>query len=119
MEDIRELLHKAIEKCNEGMPKLASVYIEEYLTKLRDVTPDGYVCGGLFYPTKDAVKRYLHPKDAERAQAVKYVFAPIDMSLQKESRCCGRCDGVNDLCVADTVCEDHSVMGCEKCFGQR
>lgn len=33
------------------------------------------------------------------------------------SRCCGRCDGVNDLCVTDQVCEDHNAQGCEICFG--
>ena len=37
----------------------------------------------------------------------------------RKSRCCGRCDGVSDLCVADTICDDHSIMGCEECFGPR
>jgi hypothetical protein len=35
------------------------------------------------------------------------------------NRCCGRCDGENDVCVADTVCDIHSTMGCEICFGPR
>lgn len=37
----------------------------------------------------------------------------------KKSRCCGRCDGVHDICVADMVCDDHEIMGCEICFGER
>lgn len=35
----------------------------------------------------------------------------------RKSRCCGRCDGVNDICINDTVCEDHDTMGCEICYG--
>lgn len=34
----------------------------------------------------------------------------------KNSRCCGRCDGVNDLCVSDTRCIPHQTLGCEKCW---
>lgn len=36
-----------------------------------------------------------------------------------KNRCCGRCDGINDICVADTTCEAHNVLGCELCFGPR
>jgi len=36
----------------------------------------------------------------------------------KNSRCCGRCDGVHDICVGDTVCDTHNEMGCEICFGK-
>lgn len=36
-----------------------------------------------------------------------------------QSRCCGRCDGVNDICVADMFCEAHGEQGCEDCFGKR
>lgn len=38
---------------------------------------------------------------------------------KKELRCCGRCDGHNDICVADRFCEAHNVQGCEECFGKR
>jgi len=37
----------------------------------------------------------------------------------KKSRCCGRCDGVNDICHADRICEKHNETGCEICFGER
>lgn len=35
------------------------------------------------------------------------------------SRCCGRCDRVNDVCVADMICSVHNVTGCEICFGSK
>ena len=38
---------------------------------------------------------------------------------KKKSRCCGRCDGVNDICHADRICEKHTETGCEICFGER
>ena len=36
-----------------------------------------------------------------------------------QSRCCGRCDGINDVCVSDMICEIHGEQGCEVCFGKR
>ena len=42
-----------------------------------------------------------------------------EKSLIKNSRCCGMCDGVNDLCVSDTVCYKHNIIGCEECYGKR
>lgn len=35
------------------------------------------------------------------------------------SRCCGRCDGVNELCYADMECDKHIKEGCEICHGPR
>ena len=35
------------------------------------------------------------------------------------SRCCGRCDGLNNECVSDMICEKHFQQGCEICFGER
>lgn len=40
-------------------------------------------------------------------------------NIEEVSRCCGRCDGVNDLCVADMMCYDHKILGCEICYGKR
>ncbi len=43
----------------------------------------------------------------------------IDIKLyssQESSRCCGRCDGINDLCIADTDCEKHNTTGCRICW---
>jgi hypothetical protein len=44
--------------------------------------------------------------------------ADVSDSLPK-SRCCGRCDGINDICVADMRCEEHNEIGCEICYGKR
>lgn len=38
--------------------------------------------------------------------------------IVKPSRCCGRCDGVHDICVTDQICEEHNAQGCEICFGK-
>ncbi len=37
----------------------------------------------------------------------------------KKSRCCGRCDGVHDICITDRVCDTHLEEGCEICYGER
>lgn len=49
---------------------------------------------------------------------VAYIVAKENKQTKK-SRCCGRCDGVNDLCHADRICGKHNDMGCEICFGER
>lgn len=36
---------------------------------------------------------------------------------QKKTRCCGRCDGINDECFIDMTCEKHDRKGCEICYG--
>lgn len=41
------------------------------------------------------------------------------ITMTIESRCCGRCDGVHDLCVTDMVCKEHDTQGCEICYGRR
>ena len=47
-------------------------------------------------------------------------LAHVSFSLpERKSRCCGRCDGVNDLCVADMICDKHNEMGCEICYGEK
>ena len=35
---------------------------------------------------------------------------------QKKTRCCGRCDGVSDICYADLECEAHYTLGCRICW---
>jgi hypothetical protein len=32
------------------------------------------------------------------------------------NRCCGRCDGVVDLCWCDQECDKHNTTDCSKCF---
>ena len=43
----------------------------------------------------------------------------VSFPSRPKSRCCGRCDGVHDLCVADMVCDEHDEQGCEICYGAR
>jgi hypothetical protein len=33
-------------------------------------------------------------------------------------RCCGRCNGIDDLCFTDMTCDDHKERGCEICYGK-
>jgi hypothetical protein len=48
------------------------------------------------------------------------VLANVSKSLpERKGRCCGRCDGVHDLCFSDMTCDVHSVLGCEDCYGKR
>jgi hypothetical protein len=37
----------------------------------------------------------------------------------EKSRCCGRCNGVDDLCYTDMCCVNHRVYGCETCYGKK
>jgi len=39
--------------------------------------------------------------------------------VEYTNRCCGRCDGVDDLCFTDMTCKLHSIEGCEQCWGER
>ena len=34
-------------------------------------------------------------------------------------RCCGRCNGEDDLCYSDMTCDNHKERGCEICYGKR
>lgn len=49
-------------------------------------------------------------------------LSPETKNLNKHAvwnRCCGRCDGHHDLCIADQECSAHDITGCEECFGPR
>ena len=41
------------------------------------------------------------------------------VEFKKKSRCCGRCNGVDDLCYTDMTCDNHNERGCETCYGKR
>jgi hypothetical protein len=40
----------------------------------------------------------------------------INNGLNVRSRCCGRCDGINDECITDMFCDTHREAGCEICW---
>jgi hypothetical protein len=54
----------------------------------------------------------------EAAPWIKLLEETPPIKIHK-SRCCGRCDGVNDECVKDTPCDRHKIYGCEICFGKK
>lgn len=56
-----------------------------------------------------------HYKERHQALSMSGVSFP---SLPK-SRCCGRCNGIDDICVADMICKEHDKQGCEICYGAR
>ena len=65
---------------------------------------------------KDLEKGNITP---EQADDKLLSLSIVSFPSRPKSRCCGRCDGVNDLCVADMVCDEHDKMGCEICYGKR
>lgn len=42
-----------------------------------------------------------------------------EIKITFEESCCGKCDGVNNICFADMVCEKHKMQGCEKGHGKK
>jgi len=56
----------------------------------------------------------------ELAQTEQLLQPDVSKSLpERKGRCCGRCDGVHDLCFSDMTCDAHEVLGCEDCYGKR
>lgn len=53
------------------------------------------------------------------AEQAKEIFLKYNPVPKKKSRCCGMCNGIDDICVTDMVCDDHEIEGCEVCFGER
>ena len=74
--------------------------------------------GNLIDITNLDEKHYECFLDAMQKLNVAYIVAK-EKQTNKKSRCCGRCDGVNDLCHADIICQKHNEMGCEICFRER
>ena len=77
---------------------------------------------------KDWIERekIIHKMNAvhvlmETGKHEKTFMQAVNEVIQRKdsSRCCGRCDGVHDACVADMVCMEHCIEGCEICFGKR
>lgn len=60
-------------------------------------------------------KGYTHTGQMSDEDVEKALAGNISDSLSK-SRCCGRCDGINDECVNDAICQEHDKQGCEICW---
>lgn len=58
-------------------------------------------------------------EEYEAARAVVNEYMKQQFPARPKNRCCGRCDGENDICVANMVCDQHGTMGCEICYGPR
>ncbi len=87
-------------------------YIVAYVYSTYCYTRDVVVSEGIF-----TEKYYTTIDEAEGWISVERKF--ITNKLSTKSRCCGRCDGVNDICVSDMICEKHEEIGCEICYGPR
>lgn len=61
-------------------------------------------------PSEDFIKEFI--TEFNKGNRIEYV------EVEYDNRCCGRCDGVHDLCFTDTECDKHGVEGCETCFGK-
>lgn len=59
---------------------------------------------------------FLKPEDIKITD---FYFAGSEIKSNPSTRCCGRCDCLNDECVSDMICEKHFQQGCEICFGER
>lgn len=55
-------------------------------------------------------------KDYHNRPMIMYIHEADIIKQIKESRCGGRCDGFNDICIADTKCDDHNITGCRTCW---
>ena len=71
------------------------------------------------HPTQDNGSNIYLPQIPERLSE-KYCKAGgfDEVIIEFDNRCCGRCDGVNDLCYTDLTCVTHKHQGCEICFGE-
>ena len=56
---------------------------------------------------EEFLKWYIKNQNCEKIETV------------EKSRCCGRCNGVDDLCFTDMTCALHQGRGCETCYGKR
>ena len=78
---------------------------------------------------EDFLKWLMENPKCEEVKVVKerYLFQYPDVYDDRNklilptqvSRCCGRCNGIDDLCYSDMTCDDHQERGCEKCYGKR
>lgn len=59
-----------------------------------------------------------HPSQ-EGLMMLEYFESVTKIQPETTGRCCGRCDGEDDVCVSDLECSAHEIKGCETCYGPR
>lgn len=64
-----------------------------------------------FYDSNEPEHLAKYVLHLEASGVVKFTENRYIEEPKNKSRCCGRCDGVNDICIGDTVCEAHKAMG--------
>lgn len=57
--------------------------------------------------SEEFLKWYIENQNCEKVETT------------EKSRCCGRCNGVDDLCFTDMTCTLHESRGCETCYGKK
>ncbi len=74
--------------------------------------------------SRPVAAKYLLPKERALPKMGPRYFVDLNspktaeqqLNEQKKSRCCGRCDGINDICVSDMICKVHEEIGCRICW---
>lgn len=82
--------------------------------------PDEFLEWFVKNPSCESVKIIRNLDDDVDLQiCVDYSYNYKIIIPKKITRCCGRCNGVDDLCYSDMSCDVHKVLGCEECYGKR
>lgn len=112
---LNKLIHKAVEELSELTTKLMQ-FVNKPFEKNLDIEEE-------IVDVKINLKILEHffPVSEELVEKkVRKLYQTEDYRGYAEGkRCCGRCDGHNDICVSDRFCDAHNVQGCEECFGKR
>jgi hypothetical protein len=84
-----------------------SVYKKEWLKKIILTTDQDLIADGVQAIDDEFLEWFVKNPSCEFVK------------FKKKSRCCGRCNGVDDLCYTDMTCDKHQQNGCEECYGKR
>ena len=89
------------------MPEYSLEYANRYWEKIILTTDPDLIADGVQGIDNEFLEWFVKNPSCE------------DVEIISMSRCCGRCDGVDDLCFTDMCCNDHQEYGCEICYGKR
>lgn len=100
-------------------------YYEIHIGQLWDLKLSRHVPKQLILITEDQKQIIEHFANVTKDSDLNNVYRINDCEfrimphIEIKSRCCGRCDGINDICVTDMVCDLHKEQGCEICYGKK